>query len=68
MNNELLIKRERNAKQVKEAQRQLTTITNYLARFGNLNIYEPTDFEKQALLEIKKSLDYYIVLLNTKGE
>jgi hypothetical protein len=63
----LLAKRLLNAKQVKEAQKQYTIITNYLSRFANLNIYDITPFEKQTLLDIKKSLDYYIEFLNING-
>jgi hypothetical protein len=57
------IKREQRAKQIKDAQRHFTLITNYMARFGKLNSYEPTAFEKQNLLDIKKSVDFFVELL-----
>lgn len=57
------IKRQQRAKQVKDAERHYALITNYLARFGNLNTYKATEFEKQNLLDIKKSVDFYVELL-----
>lgn len=47
----------------KEAQRHFVLITNYLARFRHLNSYKITSFEKQNLLDIKKSVDFYVELL-----
>lgn len=62
------IKRQQRAKQIKDAERHFALITNYMARFGNLNTYEATAFEKENLLDIKKSVDYYVELLQLKKE
>ena len=56
---QLLNIRKANEKAHKDADRHFALITNYMKRF-NLTSYKATLYERQNLLDIKKSVDWVI--------
>jgi hypothetical protein len=56
---QLLNIRKANAKAIKDADRHFALITNYMRRF-NLTSYKASEYERQNLMNIKRSVDWVI--------
>jgi hypothetical protein len=56
---QLLNIRKINAKAIKDADRHFALITNYMRRF-NLTSYKASEYERQNLMNIKRSVDWVI--------
>jgi hypothetical protein len=54
-----LLERKANEKAHKDADRHFALITNYMRRF-NLTSYKASQYERQNLLDIKRSVDWVI--------